>query len=47
MSPFLVFLSKIADYCEHQVSYLIADLVCNFPDWAADKLFAPIEEWGI
>ena len=44
MAPFVSFLSKIGEYCENQVSFIIADVVCSFPDWTADKLFAPIAE---
>ena len=43
MTPFTTFLSQIGAYCEEEVSSIISDMVCSFPDWAADKLYAPIE----
>ena len=34
----------IGDHCKDNVSGFINDYVCDFPDYAADKLFAPIEK---
>ena len=36
-------MSKISEFCRSIVPAFIEEQVCNFPEWAADKLYAPIE----
>ena len=43
MKPFTNFLSKISVECEKVVPDFATDLACNFPEWASDRLFAPVE----
>lgn len=43
MKPFTSFLAKITDECEKVVPGFATDLACNFPEWASDRLFAPVE----
>ena len=43
MKPFTSFLASITDECEEVVPGFATDLACNFPEWASDRLFAPVE----
>ena len=36
-------MSKISEFCRSIIPAFIEEQVCNFPEWAADKLYAPIE----
>ena len=44
MRPFVYHLSKIGEFCESIVPSILTEMICNFPEWASDKLFAPIEK---
>ena len=43
MKPFTNFLASITEECEKIVPGFATDLACNFPEWASDRLFAPVE----
>lgn len=44
MRGFTEFLGSLMMSCEEQVSGSIARYVCDFPEWAGEKLFDPIEK---